>query len=112
MSDIEKFISEKKAKSPKAWANFDDRYHKYAIGMLLAEHREKAGLSLSEFAKKAKMEKSALSRLENHGEDVRLSTITRYVEATGKPLALNIYPGAIRKDKKGRRSPRVELRSA
>ena len=40
MSDIEKFISERKVRSPKAWAKFEEKYHKYAIGMLLAEHRE------------------------------------------------------------------------
>jgi transcriptional regulator with XRE-family HTH domain len=45
--------------------------------MLLAEHREKSGLTQSQFAKRVKMQKTALSRLENHGEDVRLSTITR-----------------------------------
>lgn len=43
MSDIEKFITERKARSPKAWANFDENYQRFAIGMLLAEHREKRG---------------------------------------------------------------------
>jgi transcriptional regulator with XRE-family HTH domain len=111
MSDIEKFISEKKVKSPKAWAGFEDKYRRYAIGMLLAEHREKAGLSLAEFAKRVRMQKSALSRLENHGDDVKLSTITRYVEATGRPLALRIFPGARRKGK-ARSSAKVELQGA
>lgn len=92
MSNIEKFIATRKARNPKAWAHFDEKYRRYAIGMLLAEHRERAGLSLSELARRTKMNKTALSRLENHGEDVRLSTITRYVEATGKSLALKISP--------------------
>jgi HTH-type transcriptional regulator/antitoxin HipB len=112
MSDIEKFISEKKAKSPKAWAGFEDKYRRHAIGLLLAEHREKSGLTLAQFAKRAKMQKSALSRMENHGEDVRLSTITRYVEATGRPLSLQISPGNLRPGGKGRAAPRVQLQSA
>ena len=92
MSDIEKFIAARKLRNPKAWANFDAKYRSYAIGMLLASHRERAGLSLSEFARRTKMKKAALSRLENHGEDVRLSTITRYVNATGLPFALKFTP--------------------
>jgi transcriptional regulator with XRE-family HTH domain len=112
MSDIEEFISERKARSPRAWAKFEEKYRRYSIGMLLAEHRERAGFSLSELAKRTKMQKTALSRLENHGEDVRLSTITRYGEATGRPIALRIFPTAA--PKKGRRKPAatIELASA
>jgi HTH-type transcriptional regulator / antitoxin HipB len=112
MSDIEKFISERKARSPKAWANFEEKYRKYAIGMLLAEHREKAGLSLSQLAKRINMQKAALSRLENHGEDVRLSTITRYVEATGRPLSLRILPSVGPRPGKYKLAATVELASA
>jgi transcriptional regulator with XRE-family HTH domain len=111
MSDIEKFIAARKARNPKAWANFDQNYRRYAIGMLLAAHREEAGLSPTEFARLTKMNKAALSRLENHGEDVRLSTIMRYVEATGKPLALRISPAAADRVRHSRRlnAPTVEL---
>ena len=35
MSDIEKFISERKTRNPKAWAGFEQKYRKHAIGMLL-----------------------------------------------------------------------------
>ncbi len=111
MSDIEKFITEKKVRNPKAWANFEEKYRRHAIGLLLAEHREKSGLSLAEFARRVKMQKSALSRLENHGEDVRLSTITRYVEGTGRSLALTIFPGVLRKGKR-RSAAKVALESA
>jgi HTH-type transcriptional regulator/antitoxin HipB len=114
MSDIEQFIKERKARNPKAWADFEDKYRRYAVGMLLAEHREKAGLSLSQMARRIKMQKAALSRLENHGEDVRLSTITRYVEATGRPLALRISPATAnhRRTRKTKLAARIELASA
>jgi len=80
--------------------------------MLLAEHREKAGFSLSQLAKRIKMQKTALSRLENHGEDVLLSTITRYVEATGRPIALRIFPTTDRHDGRRKPSATIELASA
>ena len=111
MSDIEKFISERKASRPKAWEGFEEKYRRYAIGMLLAEHRENAGMSLSQLAKRIKMQKAALSRLENHGEDVRLSTITRYVEATGRPLSLRISPHSGRHVRGRKLAATVELAS-
>jgi HTH-type transcriptional regulator/antitoxin HipB len=112
MSDIEKFISERKARNPRTWANFEDNYREFAIGMLLAEHREKSGLTLSQLAKRSKMQKAALSRLENHGDDVRLSTITRYVEATGRRLQLTITPTGRRRSRSRKLSASVELASA
>jgi hypothetical protein len=117
MSDIEKFIAARKALNPKAWADFDAKYSRYAIGMLLALHRQRSGLSLTEFVKRTKMKKAALSRLENHGEDVRLSTITRYVQATGRPFALTFTPVPARGTKRRRgqhswRTATVELVSA
>lgn len=107
MTEIEKFIRARKARNPKAWAGFEEKYRKYAIGMLLAAHREKAGLSLAQFAKMTKMQKAALSRLENHGEDVRLSTIARYVEATKQPLTFRISPS--KGSGSNRRTATVEL---
>lgn len=112
MTDIEKFIRERRARNPGAWAGFAEDYRRYAIGMLLAEHRAKAGLSLAELAKRIKMQKTALSRLENHGEDVRLSTIARYVEATGRPLTFRISPTG-RKRRPGQKfAAALELQSA
>jgi DNA-binding XRE family transcriptional regulator len=87
-------IHERTERHPKAWADFEEKCRKYAIGLLLAEHREKSGLSLSQLAKQINMQKAALSRLENHGEDLRLSTLARYVEATGRPRSLRIFPSA------------------
>lgn len=109
MSDIEDFIAARKARNPKAWAKFDKNYQRYAIGMLLAAHRERSGLSLSQLAKMARMQKTALSRLENHGEDVRLSTISRYVQATGQTFNLKIVPA---KPGSKHRDPLIELVSA
>jgi hypothetical protein len=43
MSDLEKFIGERKARCPQAWANFEDKYLKFAGGMLTAEGRKNPG---------------------------------------------------------------------
>ena len=100
-TEIENFVAARKAKSPKRWAKFEDKYLAYVVGMLLAEYREQAGVSLTQLAKLTGMHKTALSRIENHGEDVRFSTLARYVDATGKPMHWKIVPGRSSKKKRG-----------
>jgi len=70
------------------------------------------GATRRSMAKRIKMQKAALSRLENHGEDVWLSTITHYVEATGRPLSLRILPSAGHRPGKHKLVAPVELAGA
>ena len=90
MDDLEKYIDKRKKKSKYLVENFEDRYETFKIGILLKKAREEAGLTQSEIAKKLKTKKSAISRIENHSEDIRLSTLKNYVEALGKKLQLVI----------------------
>ncbi|NQU03958.1 MAG: helix-turn-helix transcriptional regulator, partial [Syntrophaceae bacterium] len=41
-------------------------------------------------AKKLRTKKSAISRIENHAEDIRLSTLVNYAHAIGKNLHLEV----------------------
>ena len=90
MDDLEKYIDKRKKKSKYLIENFEDRYETFKIGVLLKKAREEAGLTQDEIAKKLKTKKSAISRIENHSEDIRLSTLKNYVEALGKKLQLVI----------------------
>jgi DNA-binding XRE family transcriptional regulator len=90
MDDLEKYIDKRKKKSKYLLENFEDRYETFKIGFLLKKAREEAGLTQDEIAKKLKTKKSAISRIENHSEDIRLSTLKNYVEALGKRLQLVI----------------------
>jgi predicted transcriptional regulator len=47
-------------------------------------------LTQDEVAQKLKTKKSAISRIENHAVDLRLSTIRRYTEAVGVNLQIRI----------------------
>jgi len=84
MDDLEKYIAKRKRKSKYLAENFEDRYETFKIGILLKKAREEAGLTQDEVAKKLKTKKSAISRIENHSEDIRLSTLKSYLEALGK----------------------------
>jgi len=58
---------------------------------MLRQARENAGLTQEELAKKLNTKKSAISRIENHAEDIRLSTLEKVAEALGKTLTLSIH---------------------
>ena len=52
--------------------------------------REESGYTQEEVAIKLKTKKSAISRIENHAEDIKLSTIEKFVSAIGKELKLQL----------------------
>ncbi len=93
MSDVQRYI-EKRAKRDKAFAkNFKTGYTEFKIGVVLRQAREEAGLTQEEVARRLHTKKSAISRIENHADDVRLSTLRRYAEAVGATFQINFVSG-------------------
>ncbi len=90
MDDLDKYIDKRKKKSPKFAKDFDKGYEQFKIGVLLKQARKEAGLTQEQVAKKLHTKKSAISRIENHAEDIRLSTLETFAEAVGKRLKLEI----------------------
>jgi len=93
MSDVQRY-TEKRAKRDKTFAkNFETGYTEFKIGVILRQAREEAGLTQEEVARRLHTKKSAISRIENHADDVRLSTLRRYAEAVGANLQINLAQG-------------------
>ena len=90
MDDLDKYIEKRKNKSPKFAQNFDKGYEQFKIGVLLKQARLEAGLTQAQVATKLKTGKSAISRIENHAEDIRLSTLVNYAQALEKNLKLEM----------------------
>jgi ribosome-binding protein aMBF1 (putative translation factor) len=90
MSDLQKYIKKRKKKDSKFAKDFDSGYEQFKIGVLLKQAREEAGLSQEELAAKLKTKKSAISRIENHAEDIKLSTLEKFAHALGKQLRLEV----------------------
>ena len=89
-NDVEKYI-ERRKRSDKVFAkDFDSGYEEFKIGMMLREAREQAGVTQEALAKITKTKKSAISRLENHAEDVRLSTVSRVARALGMTVRIEL----------------------
>ena len=90
MSDLKKYITERKAHDPEFAKDFDTGYEQFKIGVMLKMAREEAGLTQEQLAKKLDTKKSAISRIENHAEDIKLSTLEKFAEALGKKLFLKV----------------------
>jgi DNA-binding transcriptional regulator YiaG len=81
---LDEIIAESEAQSPGFAARVDDAYHRRVMGGALAARRQALGLSQTEVARRMRTSQSAVSRLEAGG-DVRISTLTRYLEVVGIP---------------------------
>ena len=90
MSDLKKYISERK-KSDKEFAEgFDEGYEQFRVGVILRQARESAGLTQEELARRLKTKKIAISRIENHAENINLSILERAATEFGKRLHVSI----------------------
>lgn len=90
MSDLKRFIAEQKRIDPEFAEGYDEGYQQFKFGVLLQMSREKAGMTQEEVAKKLGTKKSAISRIENHAENITLSTLHKYAKALGKKVNLEI----------------------
>ena len=90
MSDLQKYISKRKKRDPEFAADLEIGYEQFKLGVLLREAREKAGLTQEELARRMNTKKSAISRIENHAEDIKLSTLEKFAKAIGKTLRLRV----------------------
>ena len=90
MDDLEKYIQRRKKRSKKFADGFEVGYEQFKIGVMLRVAREEAGLTQDDVADRLNTKKSAISRMENHAEDIRLSTLEKFAEAIGKRLTLKI----------------------
>lgn len=90
MSDLKEYVEERKKWDEKFAEGFDEGYEQFKVGVMLCQVRESAGLTQEELAHRLKTKKSTISRIENHAENIRLSTLERTATALGKQLQVSI----------------------
>jgi DNA-binding XRE family transcriptional regulator len=90
MSDVERFIAKRKKARPRFERNFETGYQAFEFSVMLRQARERAGITQETVAKRLHTKKSAISRIENHAEDIRLSTLEKYAKAVGKRLRVDL----------------------
>jgi ribosome-binding protein aMBF1 (putative translation factor) len=89
MKTLENLITELK-KNPEFEEGFDRGYEEFKLGVILKEARLNAGLTQDEIASRIRTKKSNISRIENHAEDIKLSTLEKFAAAVGKRVEVKI----------------------
>ncbi len=90
MSDVKNYINRRKKTNPNFNEGFEEGYEAFRIGVLLKQARLEAGMTQEEVATAIGTKKTAISRLENHSEDAKLSTLRKYTHAIGKQIHIKI----------------------
>ena len=90
MSNLEKYIDKRKERDSQFARGFEKGYEEFKIGVLLKQARKQAGLTQEQLARLLKTKKTAISRIENHAQDIKLSTIQKVAKALGKNLEIKL----------------------
>ncbi len=89
MSGLEKYIDKREKNSPGFKKELNEEYENLRIGLMIKELRLKKGITQEELAKKLHTTKSAISRLENHAESIRLATLEKVAKVLGKEVRIS-----------------------
>ena len=90
MSDLQEYVAKRKKRDREFAEGYEIGYEQFKLGVLLRQAREAAGLTQEELARRMNTQKSAISRIENHAEDIKLSTLEKFTQAIGKTLHLRV----------------------
>jgi len=90
MSDLKKYIAKRKNVDSEFSENFEEGYQEFKIGEMLKLARKETGLTQSDIAEAMHTKKSAISRIENHAQDIRLSTLQAFAHIMGKELKIQL----------------------
>ena len=113
MIPLRKYVNERKKRDSAFAKGYEEGYEQFKIGVTLREAREAAGLTQDELAMRLRTKKTAISRIENHAEDIKLSTLERFAAALGKKLTVSIsaeYADRIAEARADYKSGRVKRR--
>lgn len=92
MKSYKEYKDDTLIRNPLVFGNYEDEYEEFklhAIGELIKEERRRAKMSQEDLAQKINTRKTAISRIEKHCEDVKLSTLIKVSRALGKTLELS-----------------------
>ena len=90
MSDLEEYIADRKKRDVEFAKDFELGYERFKIGSLIKEMRLEQGMTQEQLAEKVSTKKSVISRMENHSEDIRLSTLEKIASVFGRQLKVSM----------------------
>lgn len=90
MSDLQNYIQKRKNSDPEFATGYESGYEEFKVGLMIKELRLQEGMIQEDLANLMNTKKSVISRMENHSEDIRLSTLGKIAEVFGKKLTIAI----------------------
>lgn len=90
MSDLHEYVEDRKKRDKEYKENYDEGYKNFKVGAVLKQARLEKGMTQEELANILNTKKTAISRIENHAEDIRLSTLEKMATALGKEMKILI----------------------
>jgi ribosome-binding protein aMBF1 (putative translation factor) len=90
MNNLKKYIQKRKINDADFAKDFDSGYEEFKIGEMLKQARIQVGLTQEDLAQRLHTKKSAISRIENHAQDIKLSTLQNFAHILGKELKVEL----------------------
>lgn len=90
MSDLKNYIKKRSKVDSEFAKDYEIGYNDFKIGLFLKDLRVKQGLTQQDLANQLNTKKSVISRMENHAEDIRLSTLEKVAKVLGKKIHISI----------------------
>lgn len=87
--NLDKYIDNRLKKEQISKEEFWDGYENFKIGVFIKEARVKNGITQQELALRTNTTKSTISRMENHAEDIKISTLEKVAKALGKKIKIS-----------------------
>lgn len=90
MGDLDRYIENRTEREPDFATVVEQEYESLRIGELIRHLREEHHMSQDQLAKRLNTTKSAISRLENHADSIRLSTLERVAKVFDRKVRISI----------------------
>jgi DNA-binding XRE family transcriptional regulator len=90
MSDLDRYIETRTEREPEFVGMVEQEYENLRIGELIRNLRKEHHLSQEQLAERLDTTKSAISRLENHADSIRLSTLERVAKVFDRRVKISI----------------------
>ena len=88
MSTYREYLEDRKKRDPEFAEEYEKNYENFKLNAMLKALRIESGISQQEMADRIGTKKSTISRMENHAEDIRFSTLQKVASACGKKISI------------------------
>ena len=89
MSTYREYLEDRKKRDPEFAEEFEKNYENFKLNAMIKALRIESGISQQEMADRIGTKKSTISRMENHAEDIRFSTLQKVASACGKKISIS-----------------------